>query len=348
MARRNSDSNSASGSDFDSEAPNQSPQDLLALLEAQCAGAMGIQPAKPPQASSSKRTLDEQHDEEDGDEDSDGGWSGISEDDAETAKATTAEDQQQPAVIEFSDPTRGPAKQASGNSDYKQFMVRNSAIPTQTTDLTLPPSQRLQSSSTSKLLNQKPQTAQSAKGRQKKDDESSDEESVSLGEAMFTFLELTHSVFRDMKHLDATLQRLISTIPESGASQVEHSGFKKINHSIQQNTPLPLRLALQKTRLKRTKQQVAEAKEAGLLRARSKNAEEPALTQHEKRLRDGSDARRKREARGIGGVVGQMVGGATTLRLSKNQIQAVNAGRGHELQQARRPDKHKSKKTKRR
>lgn len=154
---------------------------------------------------------------------------------------------------------------------------------------------------------------------------------------------------RDMKHLDATLQRLISTIPESEASQVEHSGFKKINHSIQDNTPLPLRLALQKTRLKRTKQQVAEAKEAGLLRPHAKGSrEEPALTQHEKRLRDGSEARRKREARGIGGVVGQMVGGATTLRLSKSQIQAVNSGRGHELQQQqRRSDKHKSKKSKR-
>lgn len=140
-----------------------------------------------------------------------------------------------------------------------------------------------------------------------------------------------------MKNLDATLQQLISTIPESEASQATHSGFKRINHSIQDNTPLPLRRALQAARLKRTKAQVTEAKQAGLLRPHSTAGagEQPALTKHEHRKRDGTESKRKREARGIAGVAGQMVGGATTLKLSKREIDAVNSGRGHELQRGR-------------
>lgn len=138
-----------------------------------------------------------------------------------------------------------------------------------------------------------------------------------------------------MKHLDATLQKLISTIPESEASQASHSGFKPINHTIQKNTPLPLRRALQKSRLNRAKTQDQQAKEAQLLRPKgggsSSSGNEPALTKREQRERDGTEAKRKKNAKGISGVVGQMVGGATTLRLDKRQIEAINSGRGPEV-----------------
>lgn len=105
----------------DSEDGGSQQQDLLALLEAQCAGAMGIEPVSraPPAASSSKRTLDEASSDEDDGADSDGQWSGISEEDAAHEGQQT---ESEAAVIEFAEPSRRATGQGS-KQDYKQFMV---------------------------------------------------------------------------------------------------------------------------------------------------------------------------------------------------------------------------------
>jgi hypothetical protein len=121
-----------------------------------------------------------------------------------------------------------------------------------------------------------------------------------------------------MLALDQSLSELISAIP---ASELSSSSGGKAPAPVQANTPLPIRRALEATRLKRARAQAALDRQSGIVRAKhtSDDLAHPALTKRQFRSESGQEAKRRKAARGIGGAIGKW--GAGTLSLSRDEIE---------------------------
>jgi hypothetical protein len=128
---------------------------------------------------------------------------------------------------------------------------------------------------------------------------------------------------RDLEKLDVSLAAILASMPET-----DHFSAlpRKVNHTIQKNTPVTLRRALQQTRLKRVKAQAEEDRLSGAVRAKQKVEGAPALTKQGKRLESGEEATRRRKAKGIGGVVGRF-SQAGELKVSRAEVAQVQGMR---------------------
>ena len=93
---------------------------------------------------------------------------------------------------------------------------------------------------------------------------------------------------------------------------------------MQKNTPLPIRRGIQQTRLSRAKRDAEEDRISGAVRARDRSG--PEVTKRSMRLASGQEAKRRKNATGLGGTVGRMVGGGATLKLSRAEINSVAKG----------------------
>ena len=126
----------------------------------------------------------------------------------------------------------------------------------------------------------------------------------------------------NLMKLDTTLKNLIATLPANPS--LISSQRAAPNHTVQKNTPLPLRRALQQTRLSRAKKQAEEDRQSGAVRAKTKHGDGPALNQKFKRMESGEEERRRRGAHGIGGLIGRVSGKTGMLHLSRDEIRKGN------------------------
>ena len=135
-----------------------------------------------------------------------------------------------------------------------------------------------------------------------------------------------------MKRLDASLAEIIKSIPRSGDHFSSLAPARKPPAPIQRNTPITLRRDLNHARLARAKNDAEADKLAGAVRARpGKDAAGagPALTKSAMRVQNGDEAKRKRNARGVGGGgIGKTGKGGSTIVFSKHEIKRINASAG--------------------
>ena len=127
-----------------------------------------------------------------------------------------------------------------------------------------------------------------------------------------------------MKRLDASLAEIIKAIPQSGDHFSSLAPTRKPPAPIQRNTPITLRRDLNHARLARAKKDAEADKLAGAVRARP-SKDGVALTKSAMRVQSGAEAKRRRNARGIGGGGIGKKSGSSTVVFSSHEIKRINA-----------------------
>ena len=126
------------------------------------------------------------------------------------------------------------------------------------------------------------------------------------------------------KGLDTSLAEILKTLPSSLPQGSSLTPRRKHNAPVQKNTPLPIRRGIQQTRLARAKRDAEEDRISGAVRPRDTSG--PAVTKRGMRLASGEEAKRRKNAKGLSGTLGRMVGGGATLKLSRAEINSVAKG----------------------
>lgn len=79
-------------------------------------------------------------------------------------------------------------------------------------------------------------------------------------------------------------------------------------------------------RLDRAQKKAAEDREAGIISAKGDRDGRYALTKKRRREQTGDEDRRRKSAKGLGGVVGKMRKGGSVLTLSRDEIRKGGEG----------------------
>jgi hypothetical protein len=292
---------------------------LLQLLNSQCAASLG---AVNPVASTS-RLEDESSDTsdadeemmEDEDEDEDEEWAGI---DHDTLAISMV---RQPVVVAFNDGRRGGRSLDIAMSGEKDnFMV--SVLPHTVIAVFHPVTDMTSQSTKIRNKNVLPVDALSSrrKGKGKADNDDEDE--------------------KHLKQLDSSLYSLVQDLPSNATSASNTLLLSKLDalpsprlltrksqeneKVIDKHAPRTLHEKIYTARLKRAKIADAEARENGVVTAAGKG--KYALTKKARREQLGVEDKRRKNAKGITGVVGKMRKGGAVLTLNKEEIRRGNEG----------------------
>lgn len=288
-------------SESESESPEMERQRMLALLDEQCSALTGF--ALPATLSNAKDEDDDDNDDsEASQEDTEDEWNGIVEDGSAAAART-------PMVI---------FDASSGASSSRQTLE----------DLALADGRdSFMSSKVRHHVSVEASTSRKGKGRaaQTSEEAAEEEHLASLDASLLSLIKGLPSDPSSRSTSGNRSSQISSLIPTLSTSlpNPRYTVRKDVEASIDPKAPRLLREALYSTRLNRAKTRAEMEKESGIVSAGSG---EYALTKKKRREQTGAEDHRRKNAKGLGGVVGKMRQGGGVLTLSRDEIKKGGEG----------------------